>query len=410
MIQVSDKAKCCGCTACASSCPKNCITMQYDEEGFLYPVVHKDLCVNCGICDQVCPFGHLNDRVSTNSSTYMAFQNSNQNVRMDSTAGGAFSLIAEYIINNGGIVYAVGYNAEMTVCHEKCDSIRGLNKLRGSKYVQSDLRNIFVDIKSNIVERLVLFVGTPCQVHGLKAFIGDNKNLYTIDLLCLGVSSPRLFAEWIDYLNDKYHSQVRHVSFRDKHYGYATPNVRVFFENGKSMDQKYDTRVHANLFFRHYNVRPSCYECQFREVPRVSDFTIGDFNEIGSINKKMDDDKGTTKVWIHTGHGKELFRALEASAVYYILDESSSNIIGGPKKQIKIPDKRENFFTDASKMSYSDLISKWQPRNLKGELAGVLRPLINMLPFKTKIFQYLRKKKMNNYEKNVRDLNSKKNE
>ena len=176
------------------------------------------------------------------------------------------------------------------------------------------------------------------------------------------------------------------------------------------MDQKYDTKVHANLFFEHYNVRPSCYECQFREVPRVSDFTIGDFNEIGSINKKMDDDKGTTKVWIHTERGKELFKAIESSAVYYTIEKNSSNIIGGPKRQMKIPETRTAFFSDALKLSYPDLISKWQPRNMKGELAGVLRPLINMLPFKTKIFQYLRKKRIKEYEKNVRDLNPNKSE
>lgn len=410
MIQMSDKTKCCGCTACVSSCPKKCITMQYDEEGFLYPVIDKDSCVNCGICDKVCPFGHLNDKVVTNNSTYIAFQNPKQDVRMNSTAGGAFSLIAEYIINNGGIVYAVGYNAKMVVCHKKCSSIEGLSELRGSKYVQSDLRNIFIDIKLHLEKRLVLFVGTPCQVQGLKAFIGNNRNLYTIDLLCLGVSSPKLFAEWIDYLSDKYHSQVLRVSFRDKHYGYATPNVRVFFENGRSMDQKYDTKVHANLFFEHYNVRPSCYECQFREVPRVSDFTIGDFNEIGSINKNMDDDKGTTKVWIHTERGKELFKVIESKAVCYTIEKNSSNIIGGPKRQMKIPEARTAFFTDASKMSYPDLISKWQPRNIKGELAGILRPIINMLPFKTKIFQYLRKKRIKEYEKNVRDLNPNKSE
>ena len=134
---------------------------------------------------------------------------------------------------------------------------------------------------------------------------------------------------------------MTYVSFRNKHYGYATPNVRVCFENAKEMDQKYDTRVHANLFFRHYNVRPSCYECEFREINRVSDFTIGDFTEIGSVDKSMDDDKGTTKLWVHTQKGKEFLAQVENQARIHCISEYATNIVGGPKKQIKKPEKRD---------------------------------------------------------------------
>lgn len=309
------------------------------------------------------------------------------------------------MIDNGAIVFAVGYN-NMVVCHKQCTDKEKLQEFRGSKYVQSTLKDTFHEIKDYINSGdAVLFVGTPCQVHGLKNYVGESDNLYTIDLLCLGVSSPKLFAEWIEYLNSKYKANVSNVQFRNKYYGYATPNVRVFFDNGIQMDQKYDTRVHANLFFSHYNVRPSCYECEFREIPRASDFTIGDFTEIGSVNKKMDDDKGTTKIWVHSQKGKQLIDKVRGSCNLEIIEEHNTNIVGGPKCQIKRPEKREQFFEDAAAMDYFALVSKWQPKKVTDDLVGIARQVINVLPFKSKINKYIRKKKRDNFNKSLKSLN-----
>lgn len=408
MIQITNKEKCCGCTACYSICPQKCIEMKPDEEGFLYPVVSEAQCIECGACDNVCPIRNVSG-VEKKNSLYAAVQYKDQKKREASTAGGAFSWIADYILQQGGVVYAVGYD-NMVVCHQACLNTEDLSLFRGSKYVQSTLNDTFVAIKELIVlGKVVLFVGTPCQVHGLKKVVGDRNNLYTIDLLCLGVSSPKLFAEWIAYLSKKYKTQVKNVQFRNKHYGYATPNVRLFFCNGVEIDQKYDSRVHANLFFRHLNVRPSCYECEFREEPRVSDFTIGDFNEIASVYKAMDDDKGTTKLWAHTDKGKHLLKEIEESANIKVIRDNNPNIVGGPTKQIKRPEKREEFFKDALNMDYYSLVSKWEPKSIKGEIAGILRPIINQLPFKKIIFRHLRKIKMRNYQKNVAALNKEKN-
>lgn len=404
MIQITDKEKCCGCTACYSICPKKCIEMKPDQEGFLYPVVNTEQCVGCGTCDRVCPVQNVCG-VEKKDSLFAAVQYKDEKKRQTSTAGGAFSWIADYIIEQGGVAYAVGYD-NMVVCHKPCEIKEDLSEFRGSKYVQSTLNDTFRAIKELVIQgKLVLFVGTPCQVHGLINMVGEKDNLYTIDLLCLGVSSPKLFAEWIDYLNKKYKSDVINVQFRNKHYGYSTPNVMVYFNNGKEMDQKYDSRVHANLFFRHFNVRPSCYECGFREVPRVSDFTIGDFNEIASVNKAMDDDKGTTKLWVHTEKGKCLLEQTEGNANVKVIQENNTNIVGGPQKQIKHPEKRDAFFDDAAKMDYYSLVTKWEPKRFKSEFAGVLRPIINRLPFKAVIFKYVRRKKMRNYQKNVSALN-----
>lgn len=406
MIQISDKTKCCGCTACASSCPKQCISMLSDEEGFLYPLVESKKCINCGICEKVCPYKNLKkEQPEIRNSIYIGVQNKDENKRLQSTAGGAFTLLAERIIDQGGVVYAACYEG-MIVCHKQVKDKKDLENFRGSKYVQSDLRDVFKKVKEALKhDCTILFVGTPCQIYGLKSYVGEREKLYTVDLLCLGVSSPGLFAKWIGYLEKKYKDSVENIQFRNKHYGYSTPNVRVYFNGRKPMDQTYDTRVHANLFFRHYNVRPSCYECEFRDRPRVSDFTIGDFTDIMKVDKTLDDDKGTTKLWIHTEKGKSLFNEVYNDARVCIVSEKTSNVVGGPKKQMEIPSRRQDFFNDAEKMDYLSFVMKWQPKTIKSEVIGVLRLIINHLPFKTVLFKQMRLVKARKYDEQVRRIN-----
>lgn len=408
MIQISDKNKCCGCTACVNSCPQKCIEMQYDEEGFLYPFVNLEKCIECHACEKICPF-YKQEGTRKSQSLYCAAQYLNEEKRMTSTAGGAFSLIADALVEQNAVVYAVGYD-NMVVCHKRVTTQDALLELRGSKYVQSDLKNCFANIKKDLKNgRKVLFAGTPCQVHGLKNYIGKHENLFLIDLLCLGVSSPGIFAEYVEYLNEKYRNVVKEIQFRNKHYGYATPNIRVCFEDGRYIEQTYDSKVYANLFFKHYyNTRPSCYECQFREIPRVSDFTIGDFTEIGLHSHIMDDDKGTTRVWVHSEKGKKLLQKIgEEKGRLLIIEKNSLNIVGGPKKQIVMPPNRQEFFEDVQKMDYMELIRKWEPRNFKGDFVGIIRRIINVLPGKSIIFKQLRAIKTRRYHKQVKELNNK---
>lgn len=406
MIQITDKSKCCGCTACYSICPKNCISMEFDSEGFLYPVADKNICIDCHVCEKVCPF-YTQKGVRNSDSFYGAIQHKDTKKRMSSTAGGMFSLVADHLIDRGAVVFAVGYDENVVVCHIKATDKNELEDLRGSKYVQSHIGDTYRQVKDILkTGKQVLFVGTPCQIHGLINYVGYNENLYTIDLLCLGVSSPKLFADYIDYLNKKYNNNVTKVQFRNKYFGYATPNVRVCFKDGKFIQQKYDSKVHANLFFKkYYNTRPSCYMCQFREIPRVSDFTIGDFTEIGKYSKDMDDDKGTTRFWAHTKKAADLLKSMNNQSVLYTLDRSAPNIVGGPMQQIKMPSRREEFFKDAAEMDYRSLIAKYEPKNIKGEIAGIARQIINRLPFKSFIFKKLRAMKAKKYHNRVRELN-----
>lgn len=409
MLENLDREQCCGCTACYSICPKEAIIMKPDVEGFLYPSIDQEKCIHCGRCTKVCPF--MTKSVEPKKeSTYMAVQYNIESVRATSTAGGAFSLIADYVLENHGLVFAVGYDEEMVVCHKKASVQEQLLEMRGSKYVQSTLNNTFHTIKKCIEHgNLVLFVGTPCQVHGLKNYTGDNSNLITIDLLCLGVSSPKIFAKWIRYLEERHHTKVVNVQFRNKKYGYATPNVCVTFSNGVQRDQKYDTRNYAKTFFDHYNVRPCCYECAFREMPRVSDFTIGDCVEIGKYSCAMDDDKGTTKLWVHTEKGREIIAVLNEKMRNVVIQENSSNVIGGEKRQIPTPRDRTHFFEDAISKDYVPFIKKWEPNNVKSCIAGIARPILNKLPGKTRFFKYLRAYNAKKFNRQVEKIKNKSN-
>ena len=403
MIQINDKTKCCGCTACMSACPENCISMEEDYEGFLYPIVDTAICVNCGLCEKVCPISNTKGEEACNS-LFIGIQNLNEEKRLASTAGGGFSLIADYLIDQGATVFAVGYDNNAVVCHKKATDKNEIADLRGSKYVQSNIGDTFCCIKRLLKSNgKVLFVGTPCQVHGLINFVGLNDNLYTMDLLCLGVSSPKLFAEYIAYLNKKYKSNVYRVEFRNKYFGYSTPNVRVCFSNGHYIQQKYDSKCYANLFFqKHYNNRPCCYECGFREIPRVSDFTVGDFVSIGKYDKSMDDDKGTTRLWVHSVKGKQVLEKVSNKKVRYISD-SESNIIGGAKKQIPYPSKRDEFFKDAREMDFFEFVAKWQPPTAKDYVAGFIRYFLHYAPFGTQVSKYLRKLQAERFDKNVKN-------
>lgn len=225
MIQITNKSQCCGCTACFSICEHNAISMVMDGEGFLYPAVDLSACIRCGMCEDTCPYKGNGEKDREASSLHIAVQYKDERKRVESTAGGAFSLIADYVLEKKGVVYGVGYD-DMIVCHKLADEEKDIREMRGSKYVQSTLKETFREICKFLNEkRTVLFVGTPCQVHGLNNYLMKKNcildKLITIDLLCLGVSSPGIFEKWVKFLEERYGDKVCGVEFRNKRFGYA---------------------------------------------------------------------------------------------------------------------------------------------------------------------------------------------
>lgn len=408
MIRILKKEDCCGCTACYSSCPTSAISMKPDDEGFKYPVIDLDKCVNCGLCDKVCPMQSSAKNRQQKYGAVYAIQNKNEEARFESTAGGFFSVIADKILAGGGYVCAAGWqgSSHIVVTHKIIHDYFGLSEMRGSKYVQSDLNDVYSEIKTLVKQgKRCLFVGTPCQVNGIRKAIGFSPLLITIDLLCLGVSSPKIFDMWMEYLEEKYKDHVSIVLFRDKSFGYSTANVRVQFETGRKLEQKYDAKVYLKTFFNGYNVRPSCYDCKFRSAARVSDFTIGDYHQIAQVNKEMDDDKGTTIVWINSKEGTEIFDDIKDRITYYLIEKHHDGVVGKVTKLTKIPDDREIFYYDVNQQSFKVLIKKWVPNNIRDRLVNIMKPIINKTPFSTMVFKAIKSRKQKAFEERVKIAN-----
>lgn len=298
---ICNSGECTGCATCVSECPQNAISMRLDTCGFWRPIVDQKLCIGCNRCNNICPI-NKGPELKGPTSAY-AFQNFND-IRFNSTSGGFFNALASKIIEEGGIVCGAAFDSDMVLRHRFVDKLEDLDPLQRSKYVQSSLEGVFKAIKGYLAEgRKVLFAGVGCQVAGLRNYIGENANLITLDVICYGVPSSGLFHDWIKYLNNKY-GKVIDVRFRDKSYGYSSPNVKVIFDNGKFIESCRDSNMYTDLYFRHLSIRESCYHCHFKTVDRSSDITLGDLWSIGKYDQGRDDNKGTTVVFPHTDKGK----------------------------------------------------------------------------------------------------------
>ena len=315
MIDIKDKSQCTGCTACESICGKKAITMQFDEFGHSYPHVNKEICVECGLCETVCPMLHKDEigRKDGNVYTYAAY-NKDLKVRKESTSGGIFTLLAEEILLNNGVVFAARFDEEFHVIHDHFDTIENIGKYRGSKYVQSSLNGIFKSVKEFLKVRKVLFVGTPCQVEGLKRYLRkDNPNLVTCDFICMCISSPRM---WDDYLKE-YHTDVKleSITFKDKRTSWHKWNMLIKDEEGEHL-MKGNYNPFFYTYLNQYSSRPSCFKCPFRRTHRNSDFTIADCWGIDKVNPDFDDDKGCTTLIVQSLKGKRIFEQIKCKMNY----------------------------------------------------------------------------------------------
>ena len=325
MIQITNKQYCCGCSACAQVCPKHCITMVADEEGFFYPIVNINECVDCHLCEKTCPV--LNQYSSEKPQKVYACINSNENIRMASSSGGVFTLLAEQTIKNGGIVFGACFDNQWVVRHDYTDSLEGLSKFRGSKYVQSDIECSYSKAGKFLkAGREVLFTGTACQIAGLYRYLKQSyENLITVDVLCHGVPSPMI---WRDYLNDvcdKYQvslPELTFVSFRSKQIGWRRFGMEIKTGNKQLVSEPLDQNIFLKGFLRDLYLRPSCHNCQFRNGKCHSDITIADYWGIWNHHPQMDDDKGTSLVLINTKKGLERFDTLPIQKVETTYNEA----------------------------------------------------------------------------------------
>ena len=313
MIQITDKSQCCGCTACASICAHDAITMQPDAMGFLYPVVDKGKCVDCGLCEKVCAFNdHYDTSLNLLQPDAYAARHKDMKEVETSRSGAAFIAISDYVLRNGGVIYGVGYTGHFQVVHKRATTKVERDEFKGSKYVQSDMRGVFRQVKNDLKSGLtVLFSGTPCQTAGLNAYIGRKlrEHLILVDIVCHGVPGPNLWRDYLAYLEKKHGHSICGVNFRDKQeYGWAAHRETFKFVNGGGRGEMNFT----HLFYKHIMFRPSCEKCHFTNIKRPSDITIADLwgweKTDPNINK---DDKGVSLILVNTEKGREIFNAIK---------------------------------------------------------------------------------------------------
>lgn len=311
MIDIKDPKDCCGCTACASVCAHGAITMEPDTLGFLYPKVDLTRCTDCGLCERVCQFNDHYDR-SLNLPQPLAFAARHKDMGevMKSRSGATFVAVSDYVLEQGGVVYGAGYRDHFRVAHKRATTKEERDEMRGSKYVQSDLTGIFRQVKDDLQQGLtVLFSGTPCQTSGLGAYVGQRlrERLVLMDIVCKGVPGPRVWSDYLAWLEKKEGARVSYVNFRDKEeYGWTDHRETFRFEKGdgsQGSKRAYKFRFYQDLF-----MRQSCSVCPFANLHRPSDITLADYWGWQRTDKAFNaDDKGCSLVLCNTEKGVRLF-------------------------------------------------------------------------------------------------------
>lgn len=367
-IQIEDKFLCCGCTACKSICPQNAIEMKEDEEGFLYPIVDKEKCVNCGLCKKVCPILSQNREEGKKQLAYVV-NNKDEKIRKESTSGGAFTAIAKYVIKNNGVVFGAKFNKEFNVEHDYVTTEEDLKEFRGSKYVQSNLEDTFKKAKEFLEkDRLVCFSGTPCQIEGLKKFLGkEYEKLITVDIVCHAVPSPLVWKKYLHYEKEENGlDNIQEILFRDKSkYGYKYSMMSIKSDN-KIYSEGVETDPYLRAFFGDLSDRPACYNCKFKKQFRVSDLTIWDCFTVENFDKRLDDDKGTTRILIQSKKGKELFEHIKGQFNYKEVPvEKLVKNVKEMYNSVSMNSKRKEFFKDINNMEEKEFFNKYFPNNLK---------------------------------------------
>lgn len=375
MIKLIDKTKCCGCSACVNACPKQCITMEQDEEGFLYPKVNESDCVNCGLCDSVCPFEKTEPARLLKPISY-AVKIKDSETREKSSSGGVFSVLANAILSQNGVVYGAAMSGDnKSVRHIRVDSNDGLEVLRTSKYLQSETTDVYKQVLKDLnVGKKVLFSGVPCQINGLRLFLRkEYENLICIEVICHGVPSPALWKKYVEYLENKYKSDVQRVNFRSKKHGWKNFGLEVkgdITTQYKSIEDD----PYMKMFLRDYCLRPSCYDCNAKKLESMADLTIADFWGISNVIPKFNDDRGVSLVLLQSQKGINIFNDVKNQTEYCEVDFDKA-IKCNPAYAVsaKRPTQRDTFFIDMNVLNFRALEKKYVEDSFKRKCKKLIK-------------------------------------
>lgn len=383
MIDKIDKNDCYGCYACINSCPQSCIIMKEDKEGFFYPKIDMDKCVGCNKCEVMCPACGKDDYLLTEDKKFYAAYHLNEQVRKRSSSGGIFYALAQYVIENKGYVCAASFNRNFEVEHQLACKMEEIEKMQGSKYAQSKLGFEIKNIKTLLEQKKqVLFVGTPCQVAGIKNVIPKylQNNLICVDLVCHGVPNNKLLKKYLVELSKDSDDTIERVSFRDKKNGWKCYSFCVAYRSGKVYRANRYADSYLRAFVKGLILRPSCYGCKYRINESGSDLTIGDFWNHKKYLKKRDDNKGLSLVSVQTEKGLEL---LEKSKYLKLLEVSE---MVGISSEVKHEDKmsqdiRNLFFSELSNRSFEEVMGVLSPIDKKKYYIECIKMLIEKIIF-----------------------------
>lgn len=308
------KNNCVGCRSCEQLCPQKCITLEPNHEGFLYPRIAEKKCIGCGVCLRACPTKNGAEHRHQPQSVW-AFKNNNEQQIMESASGGAADVASEIILGRNGVVYGAAYDENLVVRHIEVTDKASKRELQSSKYVQSDLNQCYSKAKKALQNgKLVLFTGTPCQIAGLYAYLGgDQPGLYTLDLICHGVPSPKLFAKYLQYQEQKMNGKILQMNFRSKaNRGWGTQYLLRTATKTKTNILALDR--YGKHFMAGDCYRECCYQCAYANMDRVGDITVGDFWGIFQSHPEFYSEKGISSVFVNTDKGMQLFEQMRKFA------------------------------------------------------------------------------------------------
>ena len=365
MIELCESNECTGCASCVNICPVDCIQMVPSNEGFDHPVIDHDVCTSCGLCQKVCPvITPVKFDNFENPKVYAAW-NLDESVRTKSSSGGMFSVLADYVIENNGFVFGAVFDKNINVHHVGVDTKEGLNAMRGSKYVQSEIGLVFRQIKEKLMAgQKVLFVGAPCQVAGLNSYLNGKYNelIITVDFVCHGIPSPGLFQLYLKKLKSEKlipNSKVEDFTFRDTK-GWK-PQISIKY-NGKWEPLKRSRSIYFRLYWHNFISRESCYRCKYACVPRVSDITIADFWGLGeSTPFNHDTGKGVNLLLINSANGERTFNNIKKNC--FIDERTLKEATKLYNRQLtqppKRPDLRDSIYTDFNRLTLGQIEEKY---------------------------------------------------
>lgn len=381
-----DYEKCTGCGACVQRCPKRCISWTQREFGFRYPQIDKDACVNCGLCEKVCPTDKALE-VPVEQKVYAAVHKDTE-VLAKSTSGGAFTAIADAIFAQGGIVYGAAMLDDMQVKHIRTTGKDDFEGLRSSKYLQSDTGTTYQMVEQDLKQgKFVLYSGTPCQIDGLKNFLGkDYETLYTVDIVCHGVGSQAYFDKYMDFARERY-GKIKALRFRSKEYaGWSCGGGVVVVVDSSDCLKKIPYRDFDNYYYSYFLsgdiYRKSCYSCKYANTNRVGDFTLGDYWGVEALNLPLQTENGCSLLLVNNQHAMQLLDEIESLDRVETTVEQAAHCNKQLNAPSKLMDSRQNRIGEYESMSGQQIQKEYLKNHRKTVVKGQLKAL---MPYKLKL-------------------------